>query len=249
MAIDAYIKFGEGTDRGPDNQLLPKIEGDSDDEHHYWWCELRSCDFDLDAAEHSEEESGDDEAKKPKAELKPVTIKKRIDWASTQLFTKCCEAAEATTTRTDEEDSEKGRIQDVTIEVCRQSDAKFPFLKIKYTGVTIVKYGVDMSGPEPSESITFKAETMAFEYQRTHPETGAKQGGPVRTGELTSYVPSQGNGAGGIGAAALAAAAAAGMDGEDGADGPGANGLDAEGALNSSFPGLVTSNDLGLLPD
>ena len=191
------------------------------------------------------------DSKKPKAELKPITIKKRLDWASTSLFTKCCEAAASTTKKTDGDDDEKGRIKDITIEVCRQSDTKFPFLKIKYTGVTIVKYGLDMSGPEPSESITFKAETMQFEYQRTHPETGAKQGGPVRTGKLESYTPGQ-DGGGAAGAAAAAAVAAAGMgDDDDGGAGGGldGNGTDGEGLVNSNFPGLLTTGSLGLLPD
>jgi type VI protein secretion system component Hcp len=252
MAVDAYIKFGEGTDRGPDNKLLPKIEGDSDDEQHYWWCELRSCDFDMETSEHAESDEDADEEKKSKAELKPITIKKRVDWASTQLFTLCCEAAESTTKMADAEDSEKGRLKEVFIEVCRQSDNKFPFLVVKYTGVTIVKYGIDMSGPEPSETITFKAEMAQFEYQRTDPETGAKKGGPARTGELPTYVPSAAAGGGGDAAAAAVSAAAIASE-ADSVFGPGGmnpNGAgDAEGALNSSFPGLLNSSSIGLLSD
>ncbi len=250
MASDAYIKFGEGTERGPDNKLLPKIEGDSDDESHYWWCELRGCDFEMEASERSEEDADTKEEKKAKAELKPITIKKRVDWASTELFTKCCEAAEAATKRADDDDQEKGRIKDVTVEVCRQSGDKFPFLIIKYTGVTVVKYGIDMSGPEPTETITFKAEMTQFEYQRTDPDTGAKKGGPVRTGELPSYVPTQqGNGQGGeAGSDADAAVAVALAGGPDG--GGSLNGLTpTEAALNANFPGLGSPTGFGLLPD
>ncbi len=252
MAIDAYIKFGEGTDLGPDNKPLPKIEGDSDDEAHYWWCELRGCDFEMEASERSEEEADTKEEKKSKAELKPITIKKRVDWASCELFTKCCEAAEATTKKADDDDQEKGRIKQVTVEVCRQSGEKFPFLTIKYTGVTVVKYGIDMSGPEPTETITFKAEMTQFEYQRTDADTGEKKGGPVRTGELASYTP-QAQGAGGAtGAAAAAAAAAEAADAAPGGpDGNGAlDGMTAtEAGVNANFPGLANPTGFGLLPD
>jgi len=49
MATDAYIKFGEGSGTSPYGTPLPDIEGDSTDEGHYWWCELRGYDFSLEA--------------------------------------------------------------------------------------------------------------------------------------------------------------------------------------------------------
>jgi len=230
---------------------LAGIEGDSDDESHYWWCELRGCDFEMEASERSEDEADTKEEKKSKAELKPITIKKRVDWASTELFTKCCEAAEATTKKADDDDQEKGRIKQVTVEVCRQSGEKFPFLIIKYSGVTVVKYGIDMSGPEPTETITFKAEMTQFEYQRTDADTGEKKGGPVRTGELASFTPAAQGQGGAAGAAATAADAAAAADAAGGPDGNGSlGGLTAtEAGVNANFPGLGSPTGFGLLPD
>src|SRR4051812_33267160 len=120
MAFDAYIKFGDGTET-VNGHLVPLFPGDSDDDLHYWWCELRGCDFELDASEKSENEADsahDKKDQKPRPELKAVKIKKRIDWSSTTLFRKCCEAAEAQTKKIDESQQDPpGRIKKVTIEV------------------------------------------------------------------------------------------------------------------------------------
>src|SRR2546427_7788998 len=98
MAIDAYVKFGESKDLSPlFGTPLPLIEGDSDDSEHYWWCELRDCGFELEAPERDSTEKGEsNDPKKPRPGFKPVRLKKRVDWGSTQLFIKCCEAAQAT---------------------------------------------------------------------------------------------------------------------------------------------------------
>jgi hypothetical protein len=66
MATDAYIKFGEGSGTSPYNTPLPDIEGDSTDEKHYWWCELRGYDFALEAGERDSSADGDKDAEKPK---------------------------------------------------------------------------------------------------------------------------------------------------------------------------------------
>src|ERR1043165_4453332 len=95
MATDAYIKFGEGSGESPYGTPLPDIEGDSTDASHYWWCELRGYEFSLDAGERDSASEGDQQQEKPKPSFKKVTITKRVDWASTQLFMKCCYSAEA----------------------------------------------------------------------------------------------------------------------------------------------------------
>jgi len=110
MATDVYIKFGESEDRGgPLNTYLPDIEGDSTDAYHYWWCELRECGFDMDTPQQLDEESGQSDDKKPASGFKSVTLRKRVDWASTQLFLKCCQAAMATTTKSTDDQGD-GRI-------------------------------------------------------------------------------------------------------------------------------------------
>ena len=200
MATDAYIKFGDSTNPAPNPKyMLPLIEGDSTDEGHYWWCELRGYDFSLDAGERDPGSQGKQDKEKPKPSFKKVTIKKRVDWASTQLFLRCCYAAEATTRKLTG-DQDRGRIDRVTIEICKQAggisggdpddsrDEKFPFITVRYSGVRIVAYAVDMTKPEPDETITFVFEKLDVEYQPTDPLDGTKIGGKVsRANGMKNY--------------------------------------------------------------
>src|SRR5579872_7174479 len=102
MATDAYVKFGKGTKTGGPNQtILPLLEGDSTDATHYWWCELRDCNFDISVEDRGSDSAGQKGDKSPNAQLTKVTLKKRVDWASTQLFMKCCEGHEATVKKTE----------------------------------------------------------------------------------------------------------------------------------------------------
>jgi type VI protein secretion system component Hcp len=253
---------------------LPLIEGDSTDETHYYWSELRDCNFGF-AAKDPEPEGADGASAKPTKQLDQVTLTKKVDWASTQLFQKCCEAAKAKIAKSKEEQG-KGRIDQVTVEVCKTAGGvKFPFLIIKYYGVRVVDYAVSMSGPEPSETIKLEIEKFDFEYQPTDPYTGSPKG-PTRAArgieDTASHADAQsaggaagggsggaGGGAGGAAAAfggAAAAAAAAGTGGTPGvAGGPGANGAPAgatsaaEAAANANFPGFSQGTGPGLLPD
>jgi type VI protein secretion system component Hcp len=267
MATDAYIKFGEGSGTSPYGTPLPDIEGDSTDEGHYWWCELRGYDFALEAGERDSSAEGDKDKEKPKPSFKKVTIKKRVDWASTQLFMKCCYAAAATTKKTvDEQDP--GKIDRITIDICKQSDDKFPFIIVRYFGVRIVGYSIDMSGPEPAETLSFVFEKLELEYQRTNPFTGAKMGATEKALNMENYTPktdSTQSGASSVagggstsssstGAAAAAAAAAGGGGGSaDGNGAPASNGSatasPTEVAVSANFPGLWGGNGFGILPD
>src|SRR2546425_898551 len=114
MATDAYIKFGECDGQSPHGTPLPAIEGDSTDMWHYWWCELRRCDFDLEATDWKSDKEDDSEDKDTsKAKFRTVTVKKRVDWASTQLFMQCCDQAMALSKPKAEQ--EKGWIDQVTV--------------------------------------------------------------------------------------------------------------------------------------
>jgi type VI protein secretion system component Hcp len=266
MAIDAYVKFGESGDTGgPENTPLPLIEGDSDDAHHYWWCELRDCGFDLEAAERNADAEGDKEKEKPKRKFPKVTMQKRVDWASTQLFIKCCEAAESTTKKTDDDDA-KGVIDQVTVEVCRPAGGdKIPFVTVKYFNVRVTHFSVAMDGPEPSESIEFEFEELVFEYRRTDPYTGKEvQGRPAKTGRLANDAGngspgSSGGGDSGAGPASPAAGTAGAATPSAGAGAvatpAGANGAHAglasstELAVSVNYPGYLGGNGFGLLPD
>lgn len=188
MATDVYVKFGESKNRSPVYDTpLPMIEGDSDDAEHHWWCEVRDCGFDLENPGQEESEGSDSESKEPRSWFKTVTIKKRVDWGSTQLFLKCCEAAEAAANKSDDAQG-KGLIDQVTVHVCRPSGGtKIPFLIVRYFNVQITHYEVEMSDPEPAEEIRFEFEAVEFEYQRTDPYTGATTGDAVRV-KLKNYV-------------------------------------------------------------
>jgi type VI protein secretion system component Hcp len=266
MATDAYIKFGEGSGTSPYNTPLPDIEGDSTDEKHYWWCELRGYDFSLEAGERDSSAEGDKDKEKPKPSFKKVTIKKRVDWASTQLFMKCCYAAAATTKKViDEQDP--GKIDRITIDICKQSDDKFPFIIVRYFGVRIVAYAIDMSGPEPAETLSFVFEKLELEYQRTNPFSGAKMGATEKALNMENYAPAKSDGAqsgatsaagaatsaASTGATGAAGAAAGGGGGADGNGAPASNGSSTasptEAAVSANFPGLWGGNGFGILPD
>ena len=85
-SYDSYIKFGESTNLAPDGKsYLPQIEGDSSDETHYWWCELRGYDFSLEAGERdsgSEGAEGDQSQEKPKPS--PGANPKELSYSSAQ---------------------------------------------------------------------------------------------------------------------------------------------------------------------
>jgi len=275
MATDAYIKFGESPDKSPYNTPLPAIEGDSTDKGHYWWCELRGYDFSLDAGERSSGSEGNQDQEKPKPSFKKVTIKKRVDWASTQLFMKCCFAAEATARKLTG-DQDQGRIDRVTIEICKQAaaadsegdrdDDKFPFITVRYFGVRIVDYAIDMSKPEPDETITFVFEKLDVEYQPTDPHTGRKIDDKVsRAIGMQNYAPakaaaaksSAASVAGAVTTASASTGAAAAAAGGGGGNGDGASASNGsagassptEAAVNANFPGLWGGNGFGILPD
>jgi type VI protein secretion system component Hcp len=192
MAIDAYVKFGESDDMGgPDGKSpLPEFEGDSSDAKHWYWCELRECGFDMTAPQQQDDQAGASQgngdssnaADDNKASFAPVTLKKRVDWASTSLFSLCCEASMATMPNHDPKDG-TGMIDQVTVEVCRPAPTadgnseKIPFVKVRYYSVQITKYALSISGPEPSETITFKFDSVDFTYLQTSPYTNQVIGG------------------------------------------------------------------------
>lgn len=206
MAIDAFVKFGTGTGTGPSGTPLPAISGDSDDDAHYWWCELRDCSFDLENAVQDKSADDGSQSAKPadqQATFKPVSLQKRVDWATTSLFYKCCEAAKAKDSKVTAQEGadEPGKIDIITVEVCRPvGDGKIPFVTVRYYDVRVTHFHIDVSGPEPSESITFEFSSVQFEYTQTDPFTNKKKGDPKPTAKLTNN-PSQDD-AGGTGGAA-----------------------------------------------
>jgi len=188
---DVYVKFGESGGTGPNGTPLPAIEGDSTDELHYWWCELRDCGFDLEAAELGAEAGGGAKKKDHLTVFKPVTLKKRLDWASTSLFQLCCDAAEAKVKKLDP-DSKKGVLDKVTVEICRPGGGdKFPFLVIEYSDVKVTHFKIGMSGPEASEEVTFEFGSLKYKYQQTNPYTGERKGSSTFSAAIKNQTQEQ----------------------------------------------------------
>jgi hypothetical protein len=174
MAIDAYVKFGKGNGTGgPNDSPLPAIEGDSTDIDHYWWCELRDCGFDL-KNPHSSAENEEEADKVPPSHFEPVTLRKRVDWATTQLFLKCCQAAEATTKNTEAEEDEDltGVLDEVEVHVCRPSGGtagnagtqhvKYNVVRVVYYKVRIIHFQISIDEPEPAEEIKFEFDALDY---------------------------------------------------------------------------------------
>jgi len=269
MAIDAYVKFGDGDDD------LPEIEGDSDDAEHYWWCELRDCGFELENPEDDPDSSeGTKNTKDPTSYFKAVRLKKRVDWASTQLFIKCCEAAEASTKKTDAEegDDKKGVIDVVTVHVCRpsakegerQGERKIPYVVVRYRDVRVTHYKIDISDPEPAEELTLEFDSLEYEFQPTDPYTGLAKGPAEKTFTMDNHGnrQKQTGAAQTAAAAAPAAGAAPAGSGSSGAGGgaaaapspvPASNGSASiatatDLAVLTNFPGAGSLNNSGVLP-
>jgi type VI protein secretion system component Hcp len=271
MPQDIYVRFGQEDDS---DDSAPVIEGDCTDDRHTDWCELRDTGFSIDNPD--KEKTGDDATKDEKKQtlnFGPVTLKKRVDWASTQLILKCIQASKAKI----QKDEELGTIDDVTVEICKRAGgaSSIPFVIIKYKKVRITEYQLDMSDPEPSESITFEYDKMLYGFQQTSPTTGEPIGQIIWTGGLeatkaapasssqgssTAETTSNGSPAAGAAAAGGAAAAAAAAGGAavqtsassaPGAENGSGNSLAsaADLAIANNFPGLWGPDGFGALPD
>lgn len=259
MAIDAYVKFGESKDKSPlYDTPLPAIEGDSDDSEHHWWCELRECGFDLESRQNQPKEKGSDNKDVEKAGFKPVRLRKRVDWGSSQLFLKCCEAAEASAKKTD--DKEKGLIDVVTIHICRPGgEKKVPFVIVRYYNVKVTNFKLGMAEAESSEEITFEFEELELEYQPTNPYTNLPKGQPLVTRpRLRNFPPKEpspaatAGGQGGVTAPAIGTGGTAtvtspaGGTGNSGSSGSLASSIDL--GVHANFPGAASLNGPGVLP-
>jgi type VI protein secretion system component Hcp len=256
MPTDAYVKFGEDPD---DPENFPLIEGDCTDEMHYNWCELRDTSFDVTFPDQEKAGEGDSkEKKKQTVHPEKVTLKKRVDWASTQLFLKCCQAAKAKVAKS-KALQQIGTIDEVTVEVCKAAgQTKFPYVVIKYFGVRVVNYSIDMSEPEPSETIEFEYDSFRFGYQETSPYTGLPVGQMLETTTIEgtkdseALAPTDGEASGGGTAPAggvvpTGGVGVAGTPGNTGSPAGSPSTIEALADLN--YPGRNGGTGLGVLPN
>ena len=263
MPTDAYVKFGKGSRRdGPRNTELPAILGDCTDEFHYWWCELRTTSFGMSSPENAKTDTTSKAKKDEKTvRLDKVSLTKSVDYASTQLFRKCCEAGEAKVAQSQEE-KDKGIIDKVTVEVCRTAGQnKFPFVRIEYYNVKIVHFSIDMDGPEPTETVEFEYDAFDFSYQQTDPFTGLPVGNLVEVAKIEGR-KSDADGTQSSGSSSSDSSSSGGSgDGGNGdsqaggaatltpSDSPPPLVTPTDQGVGAHFPGLWEDTGFGLLPD
>ena len=270
MAIDTYVKFGRYKDPqpmiGPHNTYRPKIDGDSTDADHYWWCELRDCGFDLKNPDPPPAGKDDDKDDITPSHFDPVTLRKRVDWATTQLFIKCCQGPEATTKRVDSDESEDGVINEVEVHVCRPVGSfkdvdnagntiervKIPVVIVIYKNVRITHFQISIDDPEPAEEIKFEFDELDYGYQPTNPNTGEKDGDVQWIKTMKNHklqekaapsadTPATTSGSGGGASATVVTAGGGG-----GAQGGGSNG--SSSGLVTTTESIALANVPGLLP-
>jgi|SRR6266850_175288 len=269
MPTDAYVRFGDSGDVDDNGNPTPLIQGDCTDDMHENWCELRDTSFGLNFPDKEKAGDGASKAKaKQNVNFDKVSLKKRVDWASTQLFLKCCQASKAKVAKAD---TDVGTIDDVTVEICKRVDIKksFPYVVVRYKNVRVLEYSIDMSDPEPTETITFEYDKFIFGFQKTSPLTGEPRGEVIWTSQIesTKKTPagtqntdsaSGGDSSGTAVAGAGAAAAAATGSGtvQTAANAAPAAGNSSAGlasatdaALSANFPGLWSADGFGPLPD
>jgi type VI protein secretion system component Hcp len=272
MARDVYIKFGETEETDAFGKPRPEIEGDSDDEQHFWWSEVRECSFSIRAAEKPPEPeegggSGGSEAapaEVPRPKLEKVTIGKKVDWGSADLFRLCCQSPMDLKTNKDIDPNEdKGQLANVVIEVCRRSgvasEGRYPFLVITFGGVYVVGYKIEFSGPDPMEEITLKYGRLSYTYISANPYTGGKMdvynarnmnGFPVqRTAPAAASATAPAAAAPGAGGGSIAPVVAVTPGDSGGGAAAQPTGPAPDAAIAANFPGYMSVAGNGLLPD
>ena len=258
MPADNFVKFGDD----PANKVEPYIKGDCSDEDHVDWCELRGAGFEI---QQEKADDKNDQAKKAQEKnptLAKVSLTKRVDWASTQLFQKCCQAGKAKINK-DKDEKSDAIIDKVTVEICRTAgEKKFPFAIIEYSNVRITRFKINMNDPEPSETIEFEYDKFEFKYQPTNPETG-KPDGPILTtaiiegrkyteleaGAAASDSSGAATGNAQAGANTTAAVAGGAVATSSGSRSVAALTSSVDSAISANFPGALPANGLSLLPD
>jgi type VI protein secretion system component Hcp len=262
---DVYVKFGEDAE----DARLPQFDGDSTDAAHTNWSELRSCNFGLsrENAGTPGDDAGDVKKTGGKKKIEKVTFTKKVDWASPNLFLKCC-IAKMKDVPPDWKLEPK--IKKVRVEVCRTAGGKkFPFVIIVYNDVIVTSYTISMSGAEAQETLELEVDSFRYGFRRTNAFTGepeirydpknpdsgvqweesgstADDAGPQSQDHQED---DEGTSAEGGAAAAAAAAGVAAAGATSGNGSTSALVSTHDSAVRSTFPGLRDGNGFGLLPD
>jgi hypothetical protein len=135
---------------------------------------------------------------------------------------------------------------------------------VEYSGVRITKFSINMSDPDPSETIEFEYDKFEFKFQPTDPYSGLPSGPLVTTAvfegrkekesdsggqsQAGASTTASSNGATTTTATTTAAAAVA-TTASNGSRSVGGLSSTVDSGVSANFPGAMASNGLGLLPD
>jgi type VI secretion system secreted protein Hcp len=160
MAFDAFMKI-EQSYKGLD------LSGESTDASHANWIQLSEYSFGV-SQPHAGSRSDSGAATGGRADFEAFTCKKSVDKASNSLMI-CCARGD--------------HLPKITIELCRATGSKTPFVKLVYTDCIITKVTVNGSGGSegeiPTEDLEFNFGSVEFSYQGTDHKTGALVGGMI----------------------------------------------------------------------
>jgi type VI protein secretion system component Hcp len=239
---------------------------------------LRDCGLDIEGpplVKEEDEETGTSQTTVTKGQdgkpippkLKSTTLKKRVDWASPQLFQRCLDAAMNSTVPPkpirddDTREPRTGVINFVTVDVCRPAGGeKVVGVQVIYEDVTITRYEISLSAPEPAENLTFEYKAVSYKFVSVDPYSGQLvKGGERETGRIKGLEGDEHS------AAANSANAGGESTGDEGGGGteagggtpspatvpvgaPATPGAAPDPTVTVNFPGLWPGNGFGLLP-
>lgn len=151
MAFDAFLEIAE-------------IPGESTDDAHADWIEILSFSHGLSQRSSGSRSSGGGAAGE-RCDHDPFVVVKSLDKASAKLNLACCNGQD---------------VGDVTLELCRASKDKQPYMKYVMEGVIVssVRPGGSSSGAEaiPVEEVAFNYGKITWTYTETDHKTGAAKG-------------------------------------------------------------------------
>ena len=140
------------------------IEGESQDDKHKNQIEILSFSWGANQTATGAASSGGARSAE-RVNLSDFSIVKSVDKASPKLFLHCCNGK---------------HIPDVTLELCRATGDKQPYLEYKMTDVMISSYrpgGASHGGESlPMEEVSFNYAKIEFKYTATDQKTGKSAG-------------------------------------------------------------------------
>ncbi len=160
MAFDAFMQIDKSY-KGSD------LSGESTDSLHSNWIQLSEYGFGV-SQPHAGSRSDSGAATGGRADFDAFTCKKSVDKASNALMIVCAKG---------------DHLPKITVEICRATGDKTPFVKLIFTDCIITKHTITGSGGSegemPTEDLEFNFGSVEFSYQATDHKSGALVGGMI----------------------------------------------------------------------